>query len=80
MQIEKFTFRNGGGPFIRIPLAIPMEVWAGNFRVIRIPMRRPAQIKPDEHNNLPCPVLMRQFCQINSSAPHVEQKLLPPIR
>ena len=57
-----------------------MNVWAGNFLVIWIAVRRTAVIQTNQHNYLSGAILICPLCQINPAAADVNIELLTPIR
>jgi len=79
-QILKMFRGNGHGPLVGISLSIDMKVRTTDFRVVRVPVRGSAQIKSDQDDHLPAPMLVSYFRQIDPAASQVEQELLGSIR
>ena len=64
------------GPFVAKALAIEVQVRYPDFLIIRIAMRRAAEIESDEHYDLPSPILHFDLLEVDSSAAQVKQELL----
>ena len=63
-------------PFVAEALAIEVQVRCCDLLVIRITMRRTAEIESDEYYDLPPPVLHFDLLEVNSSAAQIKQELL----
>src|SRR6516162_4935014 len=63
-------------PFVAEALAIKVQVRCCDLLVIRITMRRAAEIESDEYYDLSSSVLHFDLLEVNSSAAQIKQELL----
>src|ERR1700736_2865785 len=63
-------------PLVAEALAIKVQMRYPDLLVIRITMRRAAEIESDEHYDLPPPVLHFDLLEVDPSAVQIKQELL----
>ncbi len=56
-----------------------MDVRTGDFRVVRIAVRRPIEIDTHQYHRYAAPVLQSRFGQPDTRSCHIEQKFFMPI-
>ena len=78
IEVGKAALRRAHRPFVPVPLAVHMKMWARNLLIVGIPMWPAAEIKPDENDCLSRPILIRSLQQVNSAPEDIEQKGLAP--
>ena len=67
-------------PFIAVTLAIKMEMGARDFLIVRIPMRRAAEIETRQDKGCPPPCLKSSLGELDTTASYVEMERFGAIR
>ena len=66
-------------PFVAKSLTVDVQVRRPDLLAIGIAMWRTAEIEPGENHDLPSPILVSAFAQVDPSPAQVEKKRLAPI-
>lgn len=66
----------GVAHFVAVTFPINMKMWDRDLLSIRVAMRGSSEIEPHEHDDLTSASLHLDLEQVDSSAAHIEEKLL----
>jgi len=57
-----------------------MEVWATDLCAVRISMRGPVNVKPEQDDYLSSAILKVRFCQLNAGTSHIKHECFSAIQ
>ena len=72
-----YVARGAGIPLVAVALAVDVQVRAGNFYAVGVPVWRTIKVQPHENNRCPRPVLVGSFRKLDLRAGHIEHETFP---